>query len=55
MFMKVGKLRYVVSLVFMLKTATKYEHLKKHVCFRLISSHIRSLAFVCSHQLELAS
>jgi hypothetical protein len=55
MFMKVSKLMYVVSLVFMLKTATKYEHLIQHFCFRLISSYIRSFAFVCSHQLELAN
>ena len=53
--MKMGKLMYLVSLVFMLKTATEYEHLKQHFCFRLMSSHIRSLAFVSSHQLELAS
>jgi len=55
MFMEVGKLMCVVSLVFMLKTATKCEHLKKHFCFRLISSNIRILAFVCCHQPELAS
>lgn len=45
MFVEVGKLVYVVSLVFMLKTATKCEHLKLHFCFRLIYSNIRSLAF----------
>jgi hypothetical protein len=53
--MKMGKPMYVFKLVFVLNTATKYEHLTQHLCFRLIYSHIRSLTFVCSHQLELAS